>query len=71
MQYEFYYLLLFDLWTSYLKMVLFLIMQEYSKANFGTFPTSIKKLEGINYYKDFHAYLGELKSVSGLIFSIA
>ena len=63
MHYGFCYLLSFDLQTFYLEMILFLIMQIYSIANFGNFLNSTRRLRGNNYYKDFHAYLGELKSV--------
>jgi hypothetical protein len=41
-QYKFCYLLPFDFWTSYLDMILFLIMQGYSTTNFGTFSTSTR-----------------------------
>ena len=37
MQYVFYYLLPFDLWTSYLEMILFLIIKGYSTTNFKIF----------------------------------
>jgi len=63
MQYEFCYLLPFDLWTFYLKMIIFLMMQGYLTTNFRTFLSSTRKLKGNSYYKYFHAYLGELKSV--------
>jgi len=36
-------------------------MAEY----FWKFPYSTRKLRGKSYYKDFHAYLGELKLVLG------
>jgi hypothetical protein len=37
---------------------------------FWEFPSSIKKLRGNNYYKDFHAYLRELKLILNLFFFI-
>ena len=42
MQYKFCYLLLFELWTSYLEMNFFLIMQRYSTTYFLEFPSSIR-----------------------------
>lgn len=42
MQYKFCYLLLFELWTSYLEMIFFLIMQGYSTTYFLEFPSSIR-----------------------------
>jgi hypothetical protein len=49
-------------------MIIFLMMQGYLTMNFRTFLSSTRKLKGNSYYKYFHAYLGELKSVLGWFF---
>ena len=48
MQYEFCYLLPFDLWTFYLKMIFFLIIQGYSTTNSRSFLNSTRTLTGNN-----------------------
>ena len=48
MQYGFCYLLSFDLWTSCLERILFLIMKGYPTTNFRSFVNSITTLNGNN-----------------------
>jgi hypothetical protein len=58
-------------YLSYLHKKIFLIYPIYIKKGmmlfngkiFWKLPYSIRKLRGMNYYKDFYAYLKELKLV--------
>jgi hypothetical protein len=55
---DFFYLLSFDLWISYLEMIFFLIMQGYSATYFLEFSCSIKIFNGQQYsfqvWQEFH-----------------